>query len=230
MKKLLAIIMAMVLAFSVSVIAFANGGFIASPSGNKAPEIVEIVYGEDSCEPKIVVTPYAERHKLDDKRRADIEKAYDEIAANADLTKLCSDLIAIAKAKGSDPLNLGVSDLFDVTAYHTRNDHEYCGTVTLTLSAETLKNFVALIHRDPKTGKWENVDEAVVDATESTLTFQCRDFSPFAIVVDKKAGTIPPTGESNLQLQIIIPAAIMVVSAISLAGVLIVLKKKKQEA
>lgn len=230
MKKFLAIIMAMVLAFSVSVIAFANGGFIASPSGNKAPEIVEIVYDEDSCEPEIVVTPYAERHKLDDKRRADLEKAYDEIAANADLTKICSDLIAIAKAKGSDPLNLGVSDLFDVTAYHTKNDHEYCGMVTLTLSAETLKNFVALIHRDPETGKWENVDEATVDATESTLTFRCRDFSPFAIVVDKKAGTIPPTGESSLQLQIIIPAAIMVVSAISLAGVLIVLKKKKQEA
>lgn len=229
MKKFLAIVMAMVLAFSVNVIAFANGGFVASPSGNEAPEIVEIVYDDDSCEPEIVITPYSERHKLDDKRRADLEKAYNEIAANADLTKLCAALKTEAQKKGADPKNLGVSDLFDVTAYHTKDDHEYCGFVTLTISAETLKNFVALMHRNPETGKWENVEEAVVDATESTLTFKSRDFSPFAIVVDKSASSIPSTG-GEVPMQIIIPAAIVVVSAVALGGVLIVLKKKKQEA
>ena len=153
-----------------------------------------------------------------------MEKAYDEIAANKDLTKLCPELAAVAKAKGVDPKNLAVSDLFDVTAYHTRDDHEYCGTVTITLSAETLKNFVALIHRNSN-GKWENVPEVVVDASESTITFSVRDFSPFAVVVDTKASDIPITGG-----QLIIPAAIMIVSAVSLVGVLLVLKKKKQEA
>lgn len=229
MKKFLAIVLAMILAVSVSVIAFANGGFIASPSGNDAPVIIEIEYGDDSCEPEIVVTPYSERDNLDSKRKSDMEKAYDEIAANKDLTKLCPALDAVARSKGVDPKNLAVSDLFDVTAYHTRNDHAYCGSITLTLSAETLKNFVALIHRNPTTQKWEYIADAYVDASESTITFSCRDFSPFAIVVDKKADTIPPTGESQLQLQILIPAAIMVISVVSLAGVLIVLKKKKQE-
>lgn len=229
MKKFLALVMAMILAFSVSVIAFANGGFIASPSGNDAPEIVEIEYDDDSCEPEIVVTPYSERDDLDEKRKSDMEKAYDEIAANKDLTKLCPALRAAAIAKGADPKNLGISDLFDVTAYHKRNDHKYCGSITLTLSAETLKNFVALIHRNPDTGKWEYIADAYVDETESTITFKCRDFSPFAIVVDKQPDSIPETG-GELPLQIIIPAAVVVVSAISLGAVLIVLKKKKQEA
>lgn len=228
MKKILAIVLATVLAVSISVIAFANGGFVASPSGNDAPVIIEIEYGEDSCEPKIVVTPYSERDDLDDKRKSDMEKAYDEIAANKDLTKLCSALTSVARAKGIDPKNLAVSDLFDVSAYHKGYSHTYCSTITITLSAETLKNFVALIHRNPTTQKWEHIPNAYVDASERTLTFSVKDFSPFAIVVDTKASNIPETGEP--QLQILIPAAIVVISAVSLAGVLIVLKKKKQEA
>lgn len=228
MKKITAIVMAVILAFSVSVIAFAKGGFIASPSGNKAPEIIEIIYEDGSCKPKIVVTPYAERYKLDEKRRTDLEAGYNEIAANKDLTKLCAALTGVANSKKIDPLNLAISDLFDVTAYHTRNDHIYCGSITLTLSSETLKNFVALIHRNSETGEWEHIADAVYNEEASTITFACRDFSPFAIVVDTKASTVPETGE--LPLQIIIPAAFVVVTAVSLAAVLVVLKKKKQEA
>lgn len=228
MKKLTAIFMAVILALSVSVIAFANGGFIASPSGNKAPEIIEIIYEDGSCKPEIVVTPYAERYKLDEKRRTDLEAGYNEIAANKDLTKICYALASFAKSKKIDALSLAVSDLFDVSAYHKDTAHDYCGKITIKLSAETLKNFAALIHRDPVTGKWEHIADAVYDSETNTVTFTVKNLSPFAVVVDTKASTIPETGE--LPLQIIIPAAIVMVSAVSLAGVLVVLKKKKQEA
>ncbi len=223
MKKILAVLLAAVIAVSAGVVAYAKGGFLASPSGNASPVVITVEYDEDSCEPRIVVTPYADRDDLDEKRESDMEKAYDEIAANKDLTKLCPELAAVAAALGIDPLNLAVSDLFDVSAYHN-GDHTFCGTVTITLSAETLKNFVALIHRNAD-GKWEHISNAVVDYANNTLTFSVKDFSPFAIVVDKSASDIPVTGE-----MLVIPAAIMAVSAVSLAGVLLALKKKKQEA
>lgn len=224
MKKVLAILLAVVLVASIGVVAFAKGGFISSPSGNPAPEIIDVEYlDEGSCEPRIEVTPYSERDTLDSKREKDIEDAYDEIAANKDLTKLCSELEAVAKARGLDPKVLAVSDLFDVTAYHSV-PHEYCGSIKITLSSETIKHFVALIHRGSN-GKWENIPDVIVDSAENTIIFSAKDFSPFAVVVDTSSQRVPDTGN-----MLYIPAIIMVVSAISLTGVLISLKKKKQEA
>ncbi|MBR2867888.1 MAG: hypothetical protein IKB88_02325 [Clostridia bacterium] len=223
MKKVLALILAAIIAVSTGVVAFAKGGFLASPSGNKAPVIENVEYGEDSCEPEIVITSYAERHKLSAEKRAALEKAYDEIAANKNLSNLSSKLISIATALGAKTTDLAVSDLYDISAYH-KDGHEYCGSVTITISAETLKNFAALLHRHGNKD-WEVVENAVVNKAENELTFTVDDLSPFAIVVDKSASDIPVTGE-----MLVIPAAVMVISAVSLAFVLVVLKKKKQEA
>lgn len=226
MKKALAIILALVVVvcagFTIAAFA-APGGFVSSPSGSDGPVLVDVEHSDDSCEPEIVVTPYKDREELDEEKENDMNKAYEEIAANEDLTKMCPELKAVADAKGIPAENLAVSDLFDVSAYHTRNDHEYCGTTTISLKAETIKKFVALLHRDPDTQKWEVVDGVVVDRVNNTITFSAQDFSPYAIVIDKTADTMPDTG-SNLY----IPAIMMVVSAVSLAGVLISLKKKQR--
>ncbi len=222
MKKVLAICLAVIFAVSTAAVAYARGSFVSSPSGNEAPEIVSVEYGEGSCEPKIVVTPYSDREELDEEREQDMEDAYNEISENEDVTELCPEVKNVAAVKGVDPQFLAISDLFDVTAYH-KLPHSYCGTIKITLSAETIKNFVALIHRT-KSGAWENIPDVVVDASESTITFSARDFSPFAVVVDT-SGNIPDTGDF-----IYIPAIFMAVSAISLVGILISLKKKKQEA
>ncbi len=225
MKKFLAVVFAVIMVVSAGVIAFAQGGFVSSPSVNPAPVIIEVVYDEGSCEPKIVITPYSERDTLDEKREEDIEDAYDEIAANEDLTNLCEALETVAAEKGVPVENLAISDLFDVTAYHNGNDHEYCGTIRVTLASETIKNFVALLHRN-KQDSWEVVSDVIVHANENAIEFSARDFSPFAVVVDISKGHLPNTGEA-----ILIPAIAMFVSAISLVVVLFNIKKsKKQEA
>ena len=223
MKKVFAIILSLVIVACAGVMAFAEpGAFVSSPSGSNGPEIVEVIYSDGSCEPRIVVTPYKDREALDENKESDMNKAYEEIAADKDLTKLCPELKKTATAKGISTESLAVSDLFDISAYHTRNDHKYCGTTTLTLKAETIKHFAALLHRKP-TGKWEVVDGVVVDKVNNTITFSAEDFSPYAIVIEKSLDTAPDTG-SNLY----IPAIVMGVSAISLAGVLISLKKKQR--
>ncbi len=222
MKKVLAVVFAVIMVASAGVIAFAQGGFVSSPSVNPAPVIVEVVYDEGSCEPRIVVTPYSERETLDEGREEDMNEAYDEIAANEDLTNLCEALEIVAAEKGIPVEDLAVSDLFDVTAYHTV-DHEYCGTIRVTLASETIKHFVALLHRD-KQGSWEVVPEVIVHADESAIEFSARDFSPFAVVVDTSEDNLPNTGEALL-----IPAIAMFVSAISLVVILFNIKKNKQQ-
>lgn len=223
MKKILAVCLTLVMVASAAFLAFAQGGFVSSPSGNPAPVIVEVVYEDGSCNPRIVVTPYSERETLDEKREEDINDAYDEIAANEDLTNLCEALAAVAAEKGIPVEDLAVSDLFDVTAYHN-GDHEYCGTITITLSAETIKNFVALLHRNSD-GNWNVVPNVIVNQAANTIQFSAVDFSPFAVVVDTSAENLPNTGEA-----LYIPAIAMFVSAIALVFVLVNLKKNKQEA
>lgn len=222
MKKILAVCLALIMVASAAVLAFAQGGFVSSPSGNPAPVIVEIVYDDGSCNPRVVVTPYSEREDLDEKREQDINDAYNEIAANEDLTGLCEALKSVAAEKGIPVEELAVSDLFDVTAYHN-GDHDYCGTIRITLSSETIKNFVALLHRN--SGNWEIVPDVIVNTASNTIEFSAVDFSPFAVVVDTSAENLPNTGEA-----LIIPAIAMFVSAIALGVVLFNIKKNKQEA
>lgn len=221
MKKVLAICLALVMVISAGVMAFAQGGFVSSPSGNKAPVIISISYEEGSCNPKVVITPYVEREDLDEEKEEDMNEAYDEIASNKDLSVLCFELATIAASKNIPVLRFAVSDLFDVSLYHY-GDHDFCGSVTVQLGAETLKNFVALLHRDVD-GTWEVVPNVIVDVEAGTLTFSASNFSPFAVVVDTGVNDVPNTGAS-----IYVPAIAMVVSAISLVVVLFSMKKKQK--
>lgn len=225
MKKVLAVCLAIIMVVSAGVFAFAQGGFVSSPSGNSAPIIIEINYDANSCRPKIVVTAYADRETLDDKKEDDMNAAYDEIASNKDLTILMPFLKEVAISKSLNPFHFAVSDLFDISAYHAF-PHSYCGNVTIKLSSETLSRFVALVHRTAS-GEWELIPNVILNVAEETITFSINDFSPFAIVVDTSVEDVPDTGNNLL---IYIPAAIMVISGVSLLGVLISLKKKKQEA
>ncbi len=222
MKKALAICLALVIVVSAAMMVFAApGGFVSSPSGNKAPVIITVSYEEGSCEPKVVVTPYSERESLENEKEEDMNEAYDEIAANKDLSALCSELSSIAESKNIPVSDLAVSDLFDVSAYHN-GDHDYCGSITVKVSTETLRNFVALLHRDVD-GTWEVVPNVIVDAEEGTLTFSADEFSPYAIVVNADAEDSPYTGTN-----IYAPAIAMFVSAVSLVFVLFSMKKKQK--
>ncbi len=222
MKKVLAICLALVMVVSAAMMAFAApGGFVSSPSGNEAPVIISVIYEDGSCNPKVVITPYSERETLGEEKEEDMDDAYDEIAANKNLSGLCSELSSIAASKNIPVSRLAISDLFDISTYHY-GDHDFCGSVTIKVGAETLKNFVALLHRDID-GTWEVVPDVVVNVQEGTITFSADEFSPYAVVVDTGVNDIPDTGAN-----IYIPAIAMVVSALSLVVVLFSMKKKQK--
>ena len=221
MKKVLAILLAIVMVVSAGIMAFAQGGFVSSPSGNKAPVIITVTYGDGSCRPEIIITPYVDKDDLEQYKEQAMIDAYNEILNCDNLGDLCKALISLATELGRNVRNFAISDLFDISAYHNAS-HDFCGTVTLKLRSDTLKNFVGLIHRNSD-GVWELIPNVVLDPEENTISFTVDNFSPFAVVVDTAAEDAPNTGSN-----IYVPAIVMCVSAVSLAAILISLKKKQR--
>ena len=172
MKKLVALILSVVMVLSMTVAA--SAAFVASPSANKAPVVEEVKGGDKDL--VIEITAYKDREKLDAEGKAAIEDSYNDIKNAPDVTSLVASIKDVADKAGAKVADLKVSDLFDVSAV----DGKIEGTVTFVLSADTLKNFVALLH--DKDGKWEVVEGAKVDGNK--LTFAVDSLSPFAIVVN----------------------------------------------
>ncbi len=220
MKKVLACILSLILVVALSVSVMATG-FVKSPVLDKAPTVEKFeteVKMEDHCDYDLEITPYEERTDLSAEAKQEIEKAYEEVKANADLTKMVSDLTKVATEKKIEPKNLAVSQLFDISEEECVSHADH-GTVTIHLTAD-LKNFVALLHKTD--AGWVVVKSAqVVDA--ETIKFSIDELSPFAIVVDATQENNASTGDNaNLTLYI----SLMAVSAVAL-GVVVVLMKKK---
>lgn len=222
MKKVLVICLTMIMVASMSVAVFAApSGFVSSPSGNPAPRMVSFDPSDEDCTATLVITPYGDRHTLPDALRTLIEKAYNDILNIGDLTKLNAELAKLAADKKIDGKNLAVSDLFDlhVTGCDSHEEHTEFDVV---LDADSLKNFVGLLHMN-KDSKWELVDNAKVTNNGEHLEFSVDSFSPFAIVVDTTDD--PQTGDNTM---IYVSLIVMIVSAAALVFVLV--KSKKQKA
>ena len=184
MKKILIVLLLTVVAVSMSISAFADtGAFVQSPSVNMAPEIVS-GDSEDKEDVELVITSYADRGDLPEEAREAIEKAYVKISGIKNLTTLCGALKEVAAKKNIPTTNLEVSDLFDISDAEGGSDG--C-TYDIVLTAETLENFVGLLHFTD--GKWELIDNAVVEEIDGELhlKFSTDGLSPFAIVVDTGA-------------------------------------------
>ena len=184
MKKILIVLLLTVVAVSMSISAFADtGAFVQSPSVNMAPEIVS-GDSEDKEDVDLVITSYADRGDLPEEARDAIEKAYVKISGIKNLTSLCGALKEVASEKNIPTTNLEVSDLFDISDAEGGSDG--C-TYDIVLTAETLENFVGLLHFTD--GKWELIDNAVVEEIDGELhlKFSTDGLSPFAIVVDTGA-------------------------------------------
>lgn len=221
MKKILAFCLTLVMLFVLGVTAFAApGNFVQSPSRNEGPELIEGENESEDCTAKLVVTPYKERDTLPAKALADIEKVYKIIASGTDLTSLNTAFSAYVAGKGLREANLAVSDLFDVS-YYNCDIHDSHGAFRIKLSADTLNRFVGLLHYND--GVWEFVENAHVLSDGETLEFTVKDFSPFAVVVEKEAGSVnlPDTGDVSFVLPII-----MFVCSIALIVVCVSIKKK----
>lgn len=217
MKKVLVLCLTAIMIASMCVCAFADTGlFVKSPSVNKAPALESFEALSEDCEAKVVITAYADRATLSQAKKDALEDIYEAVAAGK--TDALADVFAkLAADKKVDAKKLAISDLFDISNTDCDGHNEHKG-FSIKLNAETLKNFVGLVHY--KDGKWEVVADAkVVDG--DTLTFSVDSLSPFAIVVD--SGKLPSdTGDnSNIALWV------MVLSASALAVVLVALKKKR---
>lgn len=182
MKKVMMIclVLAVTLCLSLSVSA-ATGGFVSSPSGNNAPEIVRYENKSPDCTASLVVCAYADRDQLSPEARREIEEAYATIRGTQDLSTLNAQLGAIAAKLGVPVSDLAVSDLFDISCIADGENHEEHAAFEILLKAETLPNFVALLHFQD--GEWEIVEDAKIVNDENYLSFEGDDFSPYAIVV-----------------------------------------------
>ena len=225
MKRIFALLMTLVVIATLTTVTFAeNGGFYESPSKNQAPTLDDFKNEDEECEATLTVTSYADREQLSAEAQQKMADAFAAIANSTDLTQLDEQLKTLADKLGVAGTDLAVSDLFDI-ALHEDEGHDAHGSFTVTLGADTLKDFVALLHYS--NGQWNVVPGASVDGDK--LTFTIGDFSPFAIVVNTNSGAIAPVEPDGLPVGAIVA---IVVAAVAVAGgiavlVVFLLKKKK---
>lgn len=216
MKKVFVIVLTAVMIASLTVSSFA-ASFVSSPSGNSAPTLVSGKFESEECDADLVITAYSQRSTLSADGKTAIETAYTAIKSANDVSSLNADLAALAKSKEIKGTNLAVSDLFDVS-YTGCDSHNGHGKVTVKLSAETLKDFVGLLHYVD--GSWELVSGATVSGDE--LTFTVSSLSPFAIVVDATPDSPPTKDNGTVYL-------LAAVAALSLAAAAVCFKKSRKE-
>ncbi len=219
MKKVSILCLVLLLISCMSLSAWAaNGGFVASPSVNQAPTLVSFTPASSDCTAELVITSYADRNTLGAAGAATMEAAYDSIKNVTNLTSLNASLSTLASKGNIATESLAVSDLFDMSTENCDDAAHVSGhgPFTITLKAETINDFVGLLHYVD--GQWELISDAT--AKDDQLTFKVDSFSPFAIVVNADADT---TGDSML---ISISAAAMVVSAVAFV---VCVKKSKEE-
>lgn len=224
MKKLITVCLAIAMVACLSLSVFATtGGFTASPSGNPAPELVAGENESEDCVSQLIVTAYSDRDELSEEDRREIEGAYAEIMGTRDLATLTETVKTVAEAQGVATDDLAVSDLFDIDNTYCEG-HEEHGAFHITLKAETLENFVCLLHLHD--GVWHVVEGARVTEDGRHLTFDADKFSPFAIVV-----SIPEeVEEPNDNLRLVLITAIVSAVVVSAGFVTYWEVKRKEKA
>ena len=181
MKKIIVLFMAAFILLTLSISAFAtNGGFVSSPSNNQAPEMLKVKNGFEDCTSKFAVMSYADRDQLSEDARKALEDAYASIKETDDIASLNDAIVVVSKKLGVDVSHLAVSDLFDL-APKADAELEEGDKYDFSVKAETLENFVCLLHYVD--GKWEVVEDAEVSEDGENLEFEVDGFSPFAVVV-----------------------------------------------
>ncbi len=219
MKKVLVICCVLLMMMSMGAVVFAApGSFVSSPTGNRAPSLVEFKT-PDGCTAELVITPYGDRSELPETLNALIEKAYAEIRGTNDLTTLNAELAKLSESLKIAGTDLAVSDLFDI--HMTGCDyHEEHKDFDIVLSSDMLENFVGLLHMNAD-GEWELIDNAKVVNGEH-LSFSVDAFSPFAIVVEEEGAA--QTGENSRTWLYV---AIMAAAVAAIVVVLSVSKKQR---
>lgn len=228
MKKVLALVMALMMLGAMGVSVFAANNFLTSPGQKGAPELVDY---EGECNGDLIVVSYKDRYNLPKAYRTVFEEAYNSIVNAKSLGELCKALLDIAKKLKIADQDLIVSDFFYIymdgctehtgaSTYSMRAvtdidvDH---GPIDVTLEPETVKNFVALMNY--KNGEWHVVEDATV-TPEGYLNFTMDTHGPFAIVTHTSPAQ---TGDSTF---VIVAVSCLAVVAAGMVVVLIKTKKR----
>ncbi len=209
MKKFISVCLIITVIMTLAVSAFAVvDGFVYSPTGRPAPELIDAYNETEECTAEVIITSFTNRGSLPTSEEAAFEGAYTAIQGSAkNLTKLCPSLGAAATQKGASVEALAVSDLFNLS-FKDCEDHEGHGKFRIKLSADLLKHFVGLMRFDGT--QWELVDSAKVDGTGEYLEFDSANLGSFAIVVDTES--LPETSDNTM---LYILGGVMLVSAIA---------------
>ena len=219
MKKVLSVVLALMLCLALTLsVSAAPNNFVSSPSGNAAPDLVEGVNEDEDCEAKLTITPYSERDTLPEDKRELMEHVYDMILDAEHIGELNDAISNLAKSKNITVDDLAVSDLFDVSYYNCpAEDHSDHGFFRIKFKADTLKNFVGLLHYNDH--KWELVEGAKVEGSVY-LTFKVDDLSPFAVVVNTGDGSASGGNDKpgDNQTGEPFPWALVILMAVSLVG------------
>ena len=87
-------------------------------------------------------------------------------------------------------------------------DHDDHDNFEVVLAAETLENFVALLHMKSD-GTWELIENADVTGEGTHLTFTVDSFSPFAIVVNTNPKLVSEQESSSLWVIIVVCVSVV---------------------
>ena len=229
MKKVLALVLALVMLVASSVCVFAvSNNFVESPTNQRVPTLIVGGNTDEDCFAWLEITGWADRHTIENEEtRLNFEAAYNQIVNAAYLTDLCAELGSVADALGIPYGNLAVSDLFDITWYGCDDHRNHTGVFEIQIQPEALENFVALLHYH--NGEWVVISDAEVVGNGDILSFTVGDLSPFAIVVNKGDNPVePPFGGDTTFLVLYI--ALMVVSGAALVAVGIRIKRNRKNA
>ena len=186
MKKIFALLVAVLVVASTSLVALAApGSFVSSPSNQQAPLLVKAENASEACEAVVKITAYADRDELSEEDRKELEDAYASIVKTEDVGTLSKDLKNEAASYGISTTDMAVSDLFHLS--HTEEDHEGHGAFDIVLKPASAKYVVGILHYSEN--GWKFIEATAGD--EGELCFTTDALSTFAIVSHNGAGTSP---------------------------------------
>ena len=222
MRKIIAVCLMVIMLASLTLSVFsAPGGFIQSPSNNPAPEITEAINESEDCLGQLIITPYLDRDTLPEEDRIIIESIYKQVVENKDLSAIYEELANLAAKLDIDVKDLAVSDLFDIRLINC-DIHDYHGHFNIKLKAETLQNFVCLLHY--YNGEYHVVKDARVLEDGEHLVFSEKEFSPFLIVTNTGEED-PDAPQTNDMFPIYVTVA--AVSGLMLLGLAVAYRKER---
>ena len=219
MKKISAVVIAVIVMQLLSVFAFADSSFVSSPSGVSAPVLTQISKETESCTAEVKVYAYGERSKIEDKVfAAMMTDAYEKIAGSEDLADLGEDVAKLADKINVESEVLVASELFALIA-ESCDGHEPHGSIKVAVEPTIVENFAGLL-------KYNGVEWEIVECKKDNgaLVFDFEEDAVYSILLHD--GTASSTSSLAVTISIISGG---VVALVVVLLVVFFIKKKKDE-